>query len=143
MASTAESISASVLAFARAFGLSRSLVIFDFDAHATLEELPENDLIGIMEFSLGSDTGMLTTETMIVISTNDDLNLGRLRKFIGELFDQLQPGATFSVVDADSGIAIGNLKIMDGTQILPVARSRTRPFQAIAIRAGSDIRLRP
>lgn len=112
--------------------------VFDFDAHATINELPDNDLIGIGEFSMENNSQMYIVTCMIGVCTKaDDQNLTRLSPAIDKLFNELQPDRVdniLEIVTADVGEKTGQFKIINPIAVLPVARNaKARPFQTVAV----------
>lgn len=131
----------SVTKICRDFGDENGLKVHDFDAHATLAELPNYDLIGPMELEVESDEGMLTVMGMIGISLCEDLNLFKTRPLVAKLFRTLSPNSTFNLYNAEDGQGYGIMKIMNGTQVLPVVRTKQRPVQFVAFAAVTDQRM--
>lgn len=123
------------------FGDANGLTVYDFDAHATVSELPNADIIGPMEIEVENDEGMLTVMGMIGISLREDLNLFRLRPLVAKLFRDLSPNNTFGLYDAETSKKYGIMKILNGTQVLPVVRSKNRPIQFVAFAAATDQRM--
>lgn len=112
--------------------------VFDFDAHATLNTLPPNNLIGIGEFELENNTEMyMCTVTFVISTLTTDDNLTLSRRMVGELFKVLTPGNhKLPIIDPNSGKPLGNMVVMDGVNALPVSRTETRPLQMIAVQLG-------
>jgi len=124
-------------------GLASKFDVFDFDAHATINELPNKDLIGIGEFSIENNSEMYTVTCYIAVCTKaDDKNLARLTPVIDGLFDLLRPGHKAMDVVRQSGNTVqtlGQLVLMESVSVLPVARTETRPIQMLAIQLGSGL----
>jgi hypothetical protein len=139
MSNAYEDVNRSILAYLNGF-LSRNSIqdfqVFDFDSHASLQQLPEKDLIGMGDYSIENKKDQyMVTCTIIVCTQADDAYLERLRPVVGKLFNELTPGATgarFPVVDP-SGVTRGFLTVADDTMVLPVGNTKTRPLQAIAV----------
>lgn len=113
--------------------------IFKWDAHADIEVLPDQDLLGPMEFSMVGNEGTYIITSMVAMSTRDDTNLDRLDKMLNYVHDKIQPDNTFPIVDALSGAPRGVMKFMDGVGILPVLNTRIRPVKAISFQAGTGL----
>lgn len=113
------------------------LQVFKFDAHADLNKVPEQDVIGLMEYAIETDDGTHVVTTMIALSTINDTNILRLDRLISTLYDRLQVGATIYVYDFETNVKVGMLKVMNGTAILPVLNTETRPVKAVAVLLGS------
>lgn len=122
----------------KAQGLTVEMDIFNFEAHATVEEMPEVDLIGPMEIGVEEDEGRFYISCMLGVSTFNDQNLFRLDDLIDNLFDRLRPDSLVPLYNADTGSQYGVMKVMNGSAILPVARTKIRPIQAVAMTLGTD-----
>ena len=113
---------------------------FDYDTHATLNEFPTSDLLGIGELSVTNNTETYDgTVTIAVCTMADDGYLEKLRTVIGQVFTELKPGTHITCVDPITGVEIGKIIVQTGVTVLPVGTSRARPFQAIAFRFGSAL----
>lgn len=113
--------------------------IFDFDAHATIEEFPEADLVGIAEYQIENlDRHYIITAMITVCTTAEDDQIVKLTQYINTIFDTLIPGyRTIPVVDSNTGVSRGNLVVMDNVKALPVGRTSTRPLQMVAVSFAS------
>jgi hypothetical protein len=116
-----------------------NLTVINFDAHADLNSLPAQDIIGVADFSLTSDDGLLILSASIRVGTEGDADIARLENIINVIFDQLQPANSLDLVDFDSSAKIGNLKIMNGTTVYPVMKTKTRPLKSVGISLASDL----
>lgn len=133
----------SLLSYCKNF-LSRNTItgfdVFDFDAHAATNELPDKDLIGISDYGIVNNKDMYIVHCAIVVCTkSDDSNLTRLTNVINKLFNELRPGETgdrFALITS-SGTPKGFMTVMDPVEALPVGQTRTRPIQAMAVSFGS------
>lgn len=133
-------VNRSILAYLKGF-LSRNSItgfqVFDFDAHATHQELPASDLIGISQYSIENMKDLYMVTCMILVCTlSDDADLTRLHGPIDKLFGELVPGTSgtlLQVVDA-SGTKKGYMTVADDVMVMPVGETETRPIQAIAIK---------
>lgn len=112
---------------------------YDFDAFATENDMPSAPLIGIAEYSLENlDRQYIVTCMICICTTAEDTALKLIRKLTGKLMTDLQVGAGhIRIVNATTGVDLGNLVIMDNVKALPVARTDTRPVQMIAISFGA------
>lgn len=110
--------------------------VFDFDTHASIQALPDADLIGICDYSITNQGDDFMVTCMIMVCTKaDDTYLKRLRPVIDGLFSELTPGrdnSNLKVVDP-SGITRGFMKVMKDVMVTPVGASETRPIQGIAV----------
>lgn len=138
------SVCASLLKYCKDFiaenSTTQSFRVHDFDAFASENELPVEDLVGICEYSIENmDRHYITTVMFVVCTTAEDDALQKLRPVVGRLFGKLKPGSgEIQVVDATSGSIMGNLTVMDSVKVLPVARTDTRPVQMIAVSFASS-----
>ncbi|WP_419902483.1 hypothetical protein [Kiloniella sp.] len=147
MNDTFKIVHTSILAFCNQFAeqsqtnnMSDTLTITDFDAHADIQRLPtDEDLIGPLEFSMVMDEKLIEVTTNIAISTVEDTNITRLRALTNSLFQKLTPGQRIPLVDPTNRAPIGTLVTMNGTAILPISRTSTRPLQLISVQMGADL----
>ena len=125
------------------FIVSNSLTdfqVFDFDAHASLNELPETNLIGIAEYSLTELGGYYSGSCMVIVSTKQsDSDLTVLRPVVSKMFNRVKSDSVITVVEGDTGSVLGNLKVMAGTEAMAVARTKSRPLQAMNISFGLSL----
>lgn len=133
-------VKASLLKYCKEFNQRHSLGfdIFDFDAHTTINELPDVDLIGIGDYSLDNDGELITVSCLIgVVTKADDHNLNRLSPVIDKLITELYPNKVDSdlvVVTATDGLPYGQLKLTGQIAALPVSRTmQARPYQTVAV----------
>lgn len=132
----------SILAYLNQF-LSRHSItgfdVFDFDAHAVIQELPQTHVIGLSDYSIENQTDMYMVTCVIAACTmSDDTDLAILYDVMDKLFAELRPGQSgerFAVVDA-TGLKRGYMTVGDNVMAMPVGRTDTRPFQGIAVTFG-------
>lgn len=115
--------------------------LFNFDAFADLDNIPDKDILGVSQFNIDSDSGLFIVSAMLGISTYDDINLARLDRMIGRLFEKLESGQLVPFVEESSGNQIGVMRVLNGTSVLPVVKTRTRPLKFVAVALSSDQRL--
>jgi hypothetical protein len=136
-------INSSLLKMCTDFTTDNSLTDYetiDFDAHASINDLPNNDLIGIAEYSLMELEDMFEGScTVMICTTQDDSYLEKLKPTVSKLFNRLRSGREIEVVNSSNGTVIGRLKIMVGTEATPVARTKSRPLQGINISFGLSL----
>ena len=128
---------ASLFAFCKAVAAQYNMKVFKFDASTQIHEMPAEDVIGVAEFTIESD-GLDVGHAMIMVSTVDDKNLDRMDAVIGDLYQRLMPSKKIPFVLASNGQHRGLLTVMEGTKVLPVAKTSTRPLKAVAVRLGAD-----
>jgi hypothetical protein len=107
----------------------------DWEAHANIQEIPEQDLIGptslvLMEVS----PQMYDVNFSIAVSTfGTDVNLFRHRSYISTIFESLRPSKQIPVYENGTNNELGYLIFQDGTGAMPMTRSLTRPFQYVQV----------
>lgn len=135
----------SILAYCNQFLIRNSyspsaFEVFDYDAHAVVQELPAKHLIGISDYSIENQTDMyMVTCVLAVCTMSNDQNLTMLYDVMGKLFSELRPGASgerFAILD-ETGLKRGYLTVGENVMAMPVGRTDTRPFQGIAISFGA------
>ena len=94
-------------------------------------------LIGIAEYSLTEFNDQYEGEAMLIISSNqDDANLVVMRPHVTKLFNLLKTGMEIPIIRSVDGYMLGNLKLKAGSSVMPVARTQSRPLQAISFSFG-------
>jgi len=111
---------------------------FDFDATATIEELPQGDCLGFGGLTATNNENVIEGGAMLIASTYDDIGTLRMIAIIDYLFDLVQPGMFMPLLDHTTGNTIGELTIVSGATITPVERTKTRPLQAISFQFRSS-----
>lgn len=102
----------------------------DWDAHATVHELPDTDLVGPMALALEEPTPEMFNITFAIgISTHsNDASLFRLRDFAGRVFERMRFGQEIVLYDAQTGAAKAKMFFADGTIMPPITKADVRPF---------------
>lgn len=112
---------------------------YDFDAHATTSDIPEQDLVGIAEYSLIDEDKTYGATCMLIICTKaDDAGLKRLRGAVNIFKDLLRPTAMITTVKDSDGSIVGNLILKPPVHIMPIANTSGRPLVALALQLGSS-----
>lgn len=112
--------------------------VFDFEAHAVENELPNFDLIGINDYMVENQKDMYEVSCVLTICTKaDDQNLNRLRGAISAMFAELKPGKTDIPIKSKTGLTLGNFVVHDPVTVIPVGKTKTRPIQGIAVSFGA------
>ena len=120
-------------------GFSADAEIFDFDGFAEVESFPEKDLIGTAEYALEKDNGTYVVSILIGVSTYNDNNLIRMNKIVNRIYQKLDQGtARINIVDHEDGTPAGLFTVRNGLSVMPVARTKNRPFKFIAVQLGTD-----
>lgn len=114
------------------------LEVFNFDAHADINDLPNSDVIGVAELQLENDLETQELTCMIGVSTLNDTNLLRMDRIVDFVYANLAPGQMLQVVSANNGSPIGWMKVKRGTAVFAVSKTKVRPLQFIAVALGTD-----
>lgn len=116
-------------------GLSKDLDFFDFDCHAEIHELPQNDIIGLKSFSSHFNDGIIEISSFLVCSTMNDLNGIRLSKMIGHIFSRFFANKAIKILKEDE-TQFAALDIKNGTEVMPMSKSDGRMVQFIDLSAN-------
>jgi hypothetical protein len=114
-----------------------SATYFDWDAHASISELPIGDVMGPAGIGLANEGQKTQVVFSFGLSTSDDTNLFRLRSMMSKLYGKLQPGMTVPVYDT-AGVRRSWLVVKDPVTIAPVSKSEIRSIQFISVLALLD-----
>lgn len=114
-------------------------MIFDFEAHASAEEIPENDLIGTVGYEMAFEGKLVYYSAIIVVATaSDDEGLGRLRAAMNVIVNDLVPDNRIPLYDHETVDPVGNLVVAE-VHVLEVDRTATlKPYQGVAIQLRTD-----
>ena len=109
------------------------LEYFDWDSHATANELPSKDLVGPLALAITQhSTDMYAVSFSIGVSTySSDHNLFRQRYYIGKTFEKMLSGQTIDWYNAESASRVSKLVMTDGTVIAPMSKAELRPWQFV------------
>lgn len=113
--------------------------VIDLDAVADEVSLPEEDFIGIQNFTLVSRSDrspLAVTSAMVVVATKNDTNNMLLNERLNIIWDLLQPNQLLPLYDLESEQIAGDLKILGTTRLMPVARVKGLALQGITFQAG-------
>lgn len=115
--------------------------LFDFDAHATELQYPEHDIIGVRAYGLHTLDKQIEVSGMIGISIFLDSKLKKHHVVLDKLLSVLFPSMMIPVQNYtdNSGTKYDDMKIMNGTEVLPVVNTDMRVFQFIGITAGTGV----
>lgn len=135
-------IQASLIRFCRDFGDLHNLGFVNLDAHTEPETWPDQDFIGIGELNVDiSDTDEVTLS--FAMSTKDDAYLLRMSELINHLLNELLPGSSIPLLDAETGEQFALLMITDGVRVGPPLKTESQPLQPIMVRMLSNFPHRP
>lgn len=115
------------------------MTALNFDAHADESTIPANDVIGMSGLAFRVQEHMIHTTVMFGLSTVEDTNLFRLTAQMDALFELLLPTKRIRVYDADSGADVGWMVVEDGTSVMPVSGSTTRPLQYVLVSLSTSL----
>lgn len=124
----------------KAFGFD--LDVMNFDAADSPEMWPNKDVIGLAEFNLELDDGIILIQNIFAVSTIEDTNNFRLNEIMNQLLNRLLPGSAIKLYDAKSGKLRGLLAIRNGTRAASPIATKTRTVQPIMVSLLSDQILR-
>lgn len=119
-------------------GATGNMRSFNFDAHAESEALPDEDLIGIANYSCKEAGKIFEIDVMFGVATNGDSNLFRLNAIINRLFPLLYAEKKIPVYNSRDGSPNGFMVAVDGTSVMPVAGFTTRPVKFIQVSFLTD-----
>lgn len=118
----------------KADNLSENLDFVDWESHANIEELPDTDLLGPNGISITEESPEIFSVVFgIGVSTYGEDVVFRLRAMSGRVFERLRVLKELPLVHSDSGEVITTMKVVDGTNLLPIGRASTRPYQLIQV----------
>lgn len=108
---------------------------FDLDSHASLDDLPNHNIISVIELSLREESKALFSGYFMVAlsTTHDDSDLDLLRPAVSQVWSRIQTDDNYPLVDSETGAGAGRIIIQPGSEILPVSPSKSRPLQLIEV----------
>ncbi|MCG7628994.1 hypothetical protein MHM88_14375 [Epibacterium sp. MM17-32] len=135
-----QNIQSSLLRFCADFAEANpGLGTVNLDAHTDEAQWPEGDFIGLGELNVDvAET--YAGQCMFGLSTLNDTNLFRMGQLMQKLSGFLLPNKNIPVYNAQTGMEIGKLFVLQGTRIGAPLPTKTQPIQPIAIRFESDLR---
>lgn len=109
--------------------------LFDFDAHVEKSSFPLRHLIGIKDFSIATEGKLFIASAGIALSVYNDTALQKHNRVMDKLFEHLFPNNKLSLynITDNSGDALTDMKIMDGSEVLPMSKSNTRSIQIVGV----------
>ena len=130
-------LQASIMRFCNDFKLSMGTGIIpefvNFDSSWDDAELPNGHCIGYMGLTFGIDDQLVEGSVQIGYTTQNDTNLHDLSRAIDVLVKRLLPTNKLKIYDASTGAEKGYMVILNGTRVMAVAGSKSRPVQFVAI----------
>lgn len=110
---------------------------FDWDAHADIAEMPEQDCMGPAGIGLADEGKIQQVVFAFGLSTVGDPNLFRLRGSISKLYGLLRPEAKIPVYDT-VGTVHSWMVVKSPLTIAPVSKAEVRSIQFITAMALLD-----
>ena len=109
-------------------GLTVSFI--NYDEHADIEKLPQENLVGPAEFSFDNmGQGTFHVSAAIGFSMwNDDEQFNH-RKMMDIVAKHLEPEMSIPILKATTGLKIGSLTLEAPTSLLPMSNSDVRALQ--------------
>lgn len=107
----------------------------NWDAHAQIGELPQQDAIGLAGVGLAEDEpGHYEVAAAVALSTWDDMNLIRLTKLVSDFFDLLPISGRVAVFNPADGTPMSFMVVAGPRSVSPVGKAETRSVQALEFR---------
>ncbi len=106
---------------------------FDWDTHATANELPDADLVGPLAIAVVQHSvDLYAVNFSIGVSTYaSDHNLFRQRNYIARIYEKMLAQETIPYWDAESVSHVSQLVMTDGSMVAPMAKAELRPWQYV------------
>lgn len=100
---------------------------------SNIDELPDSDLIGPTAVTIEEESQEQIGITFAVgVSTyTNDMNLFRLRRIVGSVFEEMRPEKKIDFYNAGLAVQRSKLVILGGTMIAPMSRMNVRPWQFV------------
>lgn len=111
--------------------ISPGVKFVDFDAHATIEEFDNTDLLGPYGLGLIEHEQEVHVTFGIGVLAYNDTNLFRMRQMIATIHDALRPQKQIPYYNATTAAIAGYLLMTDGTTVSPMSRAEARPWQFV------------
>lgn len=105
------------------------LQFVDFDAHAELDKLPDNDILGVANLNWHNDTHFYSVGVQIGVSTFADTNNFRHNDIVDWLEPKLRPTCKIPLVDPTTGAETGWMVVEAGVALAPMFHTDTRSLQ--------------
>lgn len=121
-------------------GVTSDMTYFDFDSFADNQELPNNDIMGLVGYSQNKDEKFVYYDCIINVSPKNDDQYGtKRRKIIGHLDNILKPHAIIPLVNHETGVILGSLIVLSGVEIMPPLRTLERGVTGIGVSFACDV----
>lgn len=126
------------ISWALANSVSADVQFIDLDAHAVTHEWPSRDLLGTAGVAMEAGDKIHEITAAFAVATFNDINLFRHYQLMDRLYQQLQPESRIPIYDAVTGSVLSWAVVKNGSSIMPMGRSETRPIQFCAFNALVD-----
>lgn len=116
-----------------------TMMMFDWEAHANIEEAPDKHLIGPASLAVEEvSNGIYSASFVIGVGSFNDEGLFIHRSMVSYLFKSLGSGIRLPVFDHKNEAPYSWMKITDGTSVAPMSKANTRALQFIQAEALVD-----
>ncbi|MCV0350192.1 MAG: hypothetical protein K5863_08955 [Nitratireductor sp.] len=122
-------------------GLSKvdGIGMIDWEDHANIEELPPKHLVGPASLAVEEESQNIYRVSFTVgLGSFNDQGLFKHRKMITLLSQSLSTGKRMSLFDAATSQPYSWIRLVDGTTVAPMSKSKNRAFQVIQAEALVD-----
>lgn len=105
----------------------------DWETHASLEELPNENLAGPLALSVSEyEEQMFQVNFSIGVSTyTSDPNLFKLRQLVGEFFKRMRGSQQIPYFDSSNSMEKSVMVMTPSSTVAPMNKSEIRPFQYV------------
>lgn len=114
-------------------------VFVNWDAHATIEELPEGTLVGPAGVGMTEDEQGIEVVFGAGIATADDPNNFNLTRLISKLYGRVRPQTRIPIYSLETAEPVSWMVVKTPTAITPVSRAMIRAMQFVECRALIDL----
>lgn len=111
----------------------------DWDAHASLIELPEGILIGPAGCGMTADETGIEVVFSLGVATQEDPNLFVLRSLVSKLYGRLRPESRITLYDHATAVEKSWMITKTPVSVTPVTKTITRAMQFVECRAVIDL----
>lgn len=116
-------------------GVSSNMTYHAWDSRGDVTELPDNDLMGLVDWTYSENGGLSVINTGIMISTRNDQNLFKEVEILDIIRDHCVDNngyRTWQLKNPDTGEVYGTVQVSD-FEVLPSGRSEVRNTRHIGI----------
>ena len=116
-------------------GLSDSLSYHAWDSRGSITELPDDDLLGLVNWTFAENEGLCVIETGLLLSTINDENLFKEVRILDVIRNHCVDTNGYKqwrLIDKDTAQFYGQITVAD-FEVLPSGRSEVRNTRHIGI----------